>query len=61
MKCSCGRNITFEDCYIVDNDNEAICESCHRKREKEKHQVPDNLKDVIENERWRDMRKKGEV
>jgi hypothetical protein len=61
MKCSCGKSIAFESCYIVDNDNEAICESCHREREKEKHQVPDNLKDVIENERWRDMRKKGEV
>ena len=47
MKCSCGKSITFESCYIVDNDNEAICESCHRKREEEKHKVPDNLRDVI--------------
>ena len=47
MKCSCGKSIAFESCYIVDNDNEAICESCYRKREKEKHQVPDIIRSEI--------------
>jgi len=60
MKCSCGKSITFESCYVVDNDNEAICGYCYRKREKEKHQVPDNIRSEIKGT-WRDMRKKGEV
>tara|TARA_R100001244_G_scaffold45939_1_gene41243 strand:+ start:389 stop:562 length:174 start_codon:yes stop_codon:yes gene_type:complete len=56
MKCSCGRGIVFEDCYVIDNDNEAICEFCYRKQEKEKHQAPDIIRSEIKGT-WKSIRK----